>query len=97
MGIVAAIGVFGVFTALRRYVDIAWRRVFAAPLTALLLAASASVAFSWATEFPQWYELVARSSVVLVVYGSTLWLLERRLVAAYWGQLRRAIHEEEGE
>jgi O-antigen/teichoic acid export membrane protein len=96
MGMVAAIGVFGVFAALRRYVDIAWRRVFAAPLMALALAALASAVCSRVFEFSQWYDLVARSSVLLVVYGSALWLLERQVVVAEWGQLRRALNEEEG-
>ena len=96
MGMVAAIGVLGIFSVLRRYVDIAWRRVFAAPLIALALAILASVVFSQIIESSQWYDLVVRSGMLLVVYGSVLWLLERQEVMAEWERLRRVLDEEEG-
>ena len=95
MGIVAAIGVFGVFVVLRRYVDIAWRRVFVAPMAALALATLAGAVFSRIIELSQWYDLVARSGILLVVYGSVLWLLERQEVIAQWERLRRILDEEE--
>jgi O-antigen/teichoic acid export membrane protein len=95
MGIVAAIGVIGVFAALRRYVDIAWKRVFAAPLAALVLATLASAAYGQIAAFSFWIDLVVRSGLLLIVYGAALWLLERRMIVAKWEQLRRTLREGE--
>jgi O-antigen/teichoic acid export membrane protein len=97
MGVVAAIGVAGVFVELRRYVVVAWQRVFAAPLLALALAALVGVGYGQLTSFPWWVNLVLRSGLLVMVYGGALWLFERRAIAASWAQLRRVLRDGEGE
>ena len=95
MGVVAAIGVIGVFIGLTRYVDIAWRRVFMAPLVALALAMAASAAYSQVSSFAWWTDLILRSGALSVIYAGTLWLIEREAIAADWRQLRQVLRREE--
>ena len=56
MGVVAAIGVGGVFIGLKRYVDIAWRRVFFGPLLALGLATCGHGVYSHIFNFTWWVD-----------------------------------------
>ena len=95
MGVVAAVGVGGVFIGLKRYVNIAWRRVFAGPLFALVLAIFGNGVYNHIFNFPWWVDLILRSGILLVVYVGTLWLLEREAIAANWKQLRDLLREED--
>ena len=96
MGAVAMIGVCGVFIGLRHYVDVAWRRVFLAPLLALGLAMLCNVAYGQLVSFSWWVNLILRSGVLLFVYCGGLWFLERKAIVAEWRQLRRVLREEDG-
>lgn len=97
MGVVAGIGALGVFVGLRAYVDLAWGRIFGAPVVALLVAGGAGNMYNWVRDGSQLADGAARGALIVFAYAGALGLLEWRRLIERLVHLRRIMRGKEEE
>jgi PST family polysaccharide transporter len=96
MGVIAGVGLVGLFAALRRHVEVAWARIFGAPVLALLAAGAAGLAYDRLIDLGWLMGLLARSGSAALVYAAVLWLLERGALREDLERMRRFLRSGEG-
>lgn len=95
MGVVAAVGLAGLYIELDRRIMVEWRTIFGAPLVGLLLMAGAGL---WPVQLHEHalVQLALRGTAMMIVYAGTLWVLEREMLREQVRQVRRILASRDG-
>lgn len=97
MGAVAGVGVLALSIGLRRYVTVRWRRVFLAPVAALVLASGVGAVYGqWTLDIAP-VDFALRSGAMMLVYIATLVAFERTELQEHIAQIRRIMRSSASE